>query len=442
MPTREEYGAQPPIELLRQWFDQGGWYDRKDLSFRKLIDLTFVASMGPPGGGRQEITPRFLRHFNIIGYVEMSDSSKQLIFGTILRTFLSSFENNLAMMTEGIVKASIHLFNRIILELLPTPSKSHYTFNLRDLAKIFQGILMIDSKNITTSAQLARVWVHESQRVFVDRLTCDEDRDLIQSMLRSNVESFLNVPWYDVITRTDQNEAAPLIFGDFMNKGAEIRIYHEISDMNSLKTIVEEYLADYNTETKQPMPLVMFQDALQHVARITRILRQPQGNALLLGVGGSGRQSMTRLASYISGYSVMSVEIIKGYSYSNWRDDIRKILLLAGVKDKPITFLFSDNQIIDERMIEDINNILNSGDVPNLYLPEDIEAISNACRIECQKKKLAPTKLNIFSQYIVRVRRNIHICVAMSPLGEAFRNRLRNFPSLVNCSTIDWFTNW
>ena len=93
-------------------------------------------------------------------------------------------------------------------------------------------------------------------------------------------------------------------------------------------------------------------------------------------------------------------------------------------------------------MVEDINNILNSGDVPNLYAPEDLEAISSACRIECQRKKIPPTKLNIFSQYIVRVRKNIHLCVCMSPLGEAFRNRLRNYPSLVNCCTIDWFSSW
>jgi dynein heavy chain len=93
-------------------------------------------------------------------------------------------------------------------------------------------------------------------------------------------------------------------------------------------------------------------------------------------------------------------------------------------------------------MVEDINNILNSGDVPNLYAPEDLEAIAGVCRLECQKRKIPPTKLNIFAQYLIRVRRNIHLCVAMSPLGEAFRNRLRNFPSLVNCCTIDWFTNW
>jgi dynein heavy chain len=96
-------------ELLRQWFDQGGWYDRKDkdLSFRKIIDITFVASMGPPGGGRQIITPRFLRHFNIIGYVEMSDSSKSLIFGSILRHFLSPFDAGMKAFRSVIAITSV-----------------------------------------------------------------------------------------------------------------------------------------------------------------------------------------------------------------------------------------------------------------------------------------------------------------------------------------------
>ena len=142
------------------------------------------------------------------------------------------------------------------------------------------------------------------------------------------------------------------------------------------------------------------------------------------------------------GFQLSVVEIVKGYTMNDWRDDLRRILMLAGVKNVQTTFLFSDVQIIDERMVEDLNNILNAGDVPNLYAPEDLEAISTACRVECQKRKLPPTKLNIFSQYLNRVRKNIHLVIAMSPLGEVFRNRLRNYPSLVNCCTIDWFTAW
>ena len=404
----------------------------------QLIDLVFVASMGPPGGGKQDVTPRFLRHFNIIGYVEMSKSSTSMIFSMILGDFLSNFEGGLVAMTEDLVHSSIDVFDTIVRELLPTPSKSHYTFNLRDLAKIFQGVLMIDAKKVNEKGQLARCWVHENLRVFGDRLTCNEDREWLHDVLEKQVTDTLGLDWADVVPNTQ------LIMGDFMNPDVEpaSRVYEEIEDMAKLKFIVEEYLADHNAESKQPMPLVMFTDALEHVAKVARVLRQPQGNALLLGVGGSGRQSMTKLATYIMGFQLSVVEIVKGYTMNDWREDLKRILMLAGVKNVQTTFLFSDVQIIDERMVEDLNNILNAGDVPNLYAPEDLESISVACRVECQKRKLPPTKLNIFSQYLNRVRKNIHLVIAMSPLGEVFRNRLRNFPSLVNCCTIDWFTAW
>lgn len=65
-----------------------------------------------------------------------------------------------------------------------------------------------------------------------------------------------------------------------------------------------------------------------------------------------------------------------------------------------------------------------------------------ACKAECIKKQLPPTKMNIFTIYLSRVRKNIHLIIAMSPLGSAFTTRLRMFPSLVNCCTIDWFTEW
>ncbi|CAM9395368.1 unnamed protein product, partial [Hapterophycus canaliculatus] len=136
------------------------------------------------------------------------------------------------------------------------------------------------------------------------------------------------------------------------------------------------------------------------------------------------------------------VEISKGYAVSDWRDDVKRCLLGAGLKNKPTTFLFSDVQIVNEVMLEDINNILNAGDVPNLYAPEDLDAIMSACRVDCQRKRIPPTKVNIFAQYVTRVRSCIHLVICMSPIGSAFRDRLRMFPSLVNCCTIDWFTEW
>jgi dynein heavy chain len=123
------------------------------------------------------------------------------------------------------------------------------------------------------------------------------------------------------------------------------------------------------------MKLVMFLDACEHVARICRILRQPLGNGLLLGVGGSGRQSLTRLATYISNYRQFQIEVVKGYTMRDWRDNVKTVLMQAGIENKPTTFIFVDTQIINEQMLEDINNILNSGEIAGLYRAEDLDPI-------------------------------------------------------------------
>jgi len=437
MPKREEYGAQPPIEILRQWFDQSGWYDRKELTFRTIIDLTFICSMGPPGGGKQMITQRFLRHFNTIGYTEMSDAGKAIIFETIMSSFLGHFEAKVDYLCKPLVSGTIQLFNTIIAELLPTPAKSHYTFNLRDLAKVFQGTMMIEPKKVKDNNDLVRCWAHECKRVFADRLINNSDHQWFEKTVRNIMSTKLECDYDEIMGGVER-----LIYGDYMVPGADPRIYEQVEDMVNLKSTIEEYLMDYNAESKQPMPLVMFMDAIEHVSKIARVLRQPMGNCLLLGVGGSGRQSMTKLATFVSGFGLVQVEIAKGYGKAEWREDVKNCLLSAGVKNKQTTFLFSDTQIVMESMLEDINGILNSGDIPNLYAAEDIDAISGACRVECQKKKIPPTKLNIFNQYLIKVRANIHVVLAMSPLGEVFRERLRMFPSLVNCSTIDWFSEW
>ena len=114
----------------------------------------------------------------------------------------------------------------------------------------------------------------------------------------------------------------------------------------------------------------------------------------------------------------------------------------AGLICSAQVFLFTDTQIVNEQFVETINSVLNSGDVPNLYNVEDMDAIAQACRPTCQALGLQPTKNNLFAAYLSRVKANVHVVLAFSPVGDAFRNRLRMFPSLVNCCTIDWFREW
>ncbi|CAB1101954.1 unnamed protein product [Ectocarpus sp. CCAP 1310/34] len=437
MPTKEFYGAQPPIELLRQWFDSGGWYDRKALQFRLIIDVVFVCACGPPGGGRNPVTARFFRHFNIVAYTAMQDDSMTLIFRTIFGNFLERFSAECKTLAEPIVAATVAMYNTILADLRPTPAKSHYTYNLRDLSKVFQGMLMMDHRRVSTAADLARVWVHETRRVFADRLISYEDKDWFEDLAKKQGAEHLGLDWDETIGAPGTKRSF-LMYADFLIPGAEPKV----KDFENLQSTVEEYLGEFNGESKQPMHLVMFGDAIEHVSRISRVIRQPMGNALLLGVGGSGRQSLTRLATFMADFVLFQIEIAKNYGTVEWHEDLKVCLMQAGVDDKSVVFLFNDTQIVNEGMLEDVNNILNSGDVPNLYGPEEMDRIMTACRPICAKKRIPATKLNVFAQYINRVRANIHIVLCMSPLGEAFRTRLRMFPSIVNCCTIDWFMEW
>ena len=88
MPQLEEYGAQPPIELLRQFMDYSGWYGRNN-AFREMVDCLFIAAMGPPGGGRNPVTSRYIRHFSMVGVSEVADETLSSIFTTILDWHLS-----------------------------------------------------------------------------------------------------------------------------------------------------------------------------------------------------------------------------------------------------------------------------------------------------------------------------------------------------------------
>ena len=439
MPRKEVYGAQPPIEIIRQWMDHKSWFNRKvkDKVRMTIQDIVFIAAMGPPGGGRSYITQRMERHFNIVTYTDLDTTSINKIFLTILTAFLCKFDPSVVNILPKIMEQTINIYYNVIKELLPTPAKSHYTFNLRDISKIIQGCCSAYIKSTQEAIDLVRLWIHENHRVFGDRLVSTEDKQLLNNMLEERVEQEFGFSHKDIYLQER------IIFGDYMN-GIEVdpRYYIMVSNTKELVEKIEGYLEDYNAESRHQMKLVMFLDACDHVSRICRVLRQPQGHALLLGVGGSGRQSLARLASFISNIKCFNVEVIKGYNMEQWKSDLKDILKTAGVQDKPTTFLFVDTQIIDEEMLEHINNILNTGDVPNLYKKEDQEDIDKAGYKECLAKGLPTTKMNKFTQYLAKIKKNIHVVLAMSPLGDVFTSRLRKFPSLVNCCTIDWFTEW
>ena len=452
MPQVEEYGAQPPIELLRQFMDYSGWYDRRELTFRNLVDMQFIAAMGPPGGGRNNVTNRYLRHYHVICATPFNAATLTKIFSTLVEWWMRTkgLPEELHECQSSLVKGTIELYQTVQRELLPTPMKSHYTFNLRDVSKVFQGVCSTTKESVADKGSLTRLWVHESLRVFADRLTDEPDRRWFFDMSKRLTEKHFDASFDEVFARLDADgdgvvdptELRRLMFGDFLIPGADPKVYGEVLEYDQLHAVVTEYLTDFNSTSKKPMHLVLFLYALEHVCRICRMISQPGGHALLVGVGGSGRQSLTRLAAYIQEFEIHQIELSKSYGRTEWHDDLKKVMKLAGEANKNTVFLFSDTQIQHEYFVEDISNLLNTAEVPNLMESGDMVTIFENIRGRAKQAGMDGNKDLMNNFFISEVRKNLHVVLCFSPVGDAFRERLRKFPSLVTCTTIDWFTAW
>lgn len=458
MPEVETYGAQPPIELLRQLIDSGGWYDLKEKSWRSIVDTSVVAAMGPAGGGRNGVTPRFLRHFNLLCFSEFDDATLKRIFITVISWHFTqySFSADVTAIGAEIVDATLSTYRAVMESLLPTPQKTHYAFNLRDFSRVIQGVLLCRPSESFNRASLIRLWSHEALRVFSDRLIDDTDRSWFHGHLEGMCSKKFNCSFHDIFQHLGNENSRDitmdamrgLVFGDFMGEDPSeaTPIYEEIPDFSNLSTRMDEYLRDFNATSRKPMDLVLFNFAVEHVSRICRILRMPGGNSLLVGVGGSGRQSVSRLATHICGYNIFQIEISKNYTNNEWREDLKSILKEAGTGSQPVTFLFSDTQIKNETFVEDISNMLNSGEVPNIFPSDERASICEAVRPHARQifGKMAGdmSTQELYAYFITRIKQNLHIVLAFSPIGDAFRERLRKFPALINCCTINWFTAW
>nr|XP_036867942.1 dynein heavy chain 6, axonemal [Manis javanica] len=302
------------------------------------------------------------------------------------------------------------------------------------------GILQCDPGTMREEIQIFRLFCHECQRVFHDRLINNEDKHYFHAILTEMANKH-----FGITIGLEYFLTKPIIFGDFIKFGADNidRIYDDMPDMEKIANVLQDYLDDYNLINPKEVKLVFFQDAIEHVSRIARMIRQERGNALLVGVGGTGKQSLSRLAAHICGYKCLQIELNRGYNYDSFHDDLRKLYKLAGVDDRNMVFLFTDTQIVVEEFLEDINNILNSGEVPNLFEKDELEQVLAATRPRAKEAGISEgNRDEVFQYFISRVRQKLHIVLCMSPVGEAFRSRCRMFPSLVNCCTIDWFVQW
>ncbi|TPP59989.1 Dynein heavy chain 10 axonemal [Fasciola gigantica] len=437
MPQVDTYGTQQPIALLKLLIERKGVYDRgKDLNWKRMQDIGYFAAMDRPDGGRSEVDPRFISLFSVLNVCSPSEDTLLLIYNSILAGHTTQFDIAVRESSNMITAMTIKLFSFVTVQLPPTPAKFHYIFNMRDLSRIYCGLCLMTVDRFSRKDQLVRLWLHEVHRVIMDRLISDSDQQMIKEYIHEQItENCSDCMEYACVE--------PLLFGDYRNAmdESEMRIYEDLLDYENCRSICQEILENYN-ESVGSLRMVLFDDALSHLTRIERVIRMHGGHTLLVGVGGSGKSSLTRVAAYAAGYELFEIHLCRGYGEREFRDELKTLFMSLGMENKATVFMFTDQHVVEEGFLELINNLLTSGSVPALFADDERESIVAELRDEAVASGYATARESVWQYFIQKASGNLHMVLCMSPVGDTLRTRCRNFPGVVNSTTIDWFFPW
>ena len=332
MPKIDIYGTQQPLALALYLIGRLTLYQRGgDLELREIVDTQFVGCTTPAGAGNNRVDPRVMSLFSVFNITSPSREATEKIYTQILERHAEEFADDIKAAVPKITQATMSLYYTIIEKLPRTPVKFHYIFNLRDLSRIYEGLLQSTVDKFDTKEKFIRLWRNESARVFSDRLINSTDKELIGITVMGEIvkEFFADISEY--VSKD------PILFGDYAmanptdDEAEDPRLYEDLGDIDNIKEKLDRMLEDYGFDHK-PMNLVLFNDALKHVTKIHRIIRFPKGCGLLVGFGGSGKQSLTKLATFTACYDLFTISLVRGYKENDFREDLRGLYKLVLLK--------------------------------------------------------------------------------------------------------------
>ncbi|PFH32513.1 putative dynein gamma chain, flagellar outer arm [Besnoitia besnoiti] len=451
MPFVNSWGDQITLELARQLIEQGGVYflekDKRG-DFKAMVGLQYLGAMNHPGGGRNDIPNRLKSKFFSFNMILPSLTSVDNIYGAMLRARFTpkAASVKIADLSTRLTKATIDLWLDVKKTLLPTPSRFHYIFNMRDLSRVFQGILACSLEVLTSEARLVGLWKHECIRVFADKLARESDKAFVHETAHrvcathfgeDLAKAVENTPWFvDFLRDGVEDESGEVLPAP--------KVYEPAPSLDAVRAKANFYLDNFNEENpSKQMNLVLFDAAVKHLMTISRIIQLPRGSAMLVGVGGSGKQSLARLAAHIAGHFTFQITLTKGYNDNALFDDLRGLYVSAGQKNQPTTFILTDLEIKSESFLEYMNSLLSTGEVAGLFAKDERDNMVAERRADFLKERpdQEETLVNLYNFFLDRVRDNLHVVLCFSPLSPKFAERAQKFPALFS-TAIDWFLPW
>ncbi|KAJ5213598.1 hypothetical protein N7449_000767 [Penicillium cf. viridicatum] len=430
LPAPDRYGTQRAISFLRQLVEQNGFWRTTDKTWVTLDRIQFVGACNPPtDAGRTPMAERFLRHAPLI----MVDYPGEISLNQIYGTFNSAVLKILPLLrgySEALTRAMVQFYLESQARFTPQ-IQPHYVYSPRELTRWVRGLYEAIKPLETLSVEgLVRIWAHEALRLFQDRLVDEDERAwTADAVRRIALEHFPTI---------DDQEAlkGPILFSNWLSKN-----YIPV-EQESLREFVKARLRTF-CEEEVDVPLVLFNDVLEHALRIDRVFRQPQGHLILIGVSGSGKTTLSRFVAWMNGLKVFQIKVHGKYSSEDFDDDLRSVLRRAGCKGEKICFIMDESNVLDSGFLERMNTLLANAEVPGLFEGDEFSSLMTACKEGAQRQGLLlDSQEELYKWFTSQIVKNLHVVFTMNPPEEGLSSKAATSPALFNRCVLNWMGDW
>ena len=430
LPAPDSYGTQRVIAFLRQLVEQNGFWRTSDRSWVTLDRIQFVGACNPPtDAGRHPLGLRFLRHAPLVMVDYPGQLSLMQIYGTFnnaVMKILPPLRGQADALTRAMVDFYLRSQTRFTTQIQP-----HYVYSPRELTRWVRGIYEAIKPLETLSLEgLVRIWAHEALRLFQDRLVSEDERQWTAVLVHETVEKHFPIVDLESALR------GPILFSNWLSKN------YVTVEQEQLREFVKARLKTF-CEEEMDVPLVLFNDVLEHALRIDRVFRQPQGHLILIGTSGSGKTTLSKFVAWMNGLTIFQIKVHGRYSAEDFDEDLRSVLRACGCKSQKICFIMDEANVLDSGFLERMNTLLANGEVPGLFEGDEYATLMTQCKEAAQRQGLlldSPEELyKWFTQQIVR---NLHVVFTMNPPRDGLSSRAATSPALFNRCVLNWMGDW
>ncbi|XP_075054902.1 cytoplasmic dynein 2 heavy chain 1 [Mixophyes fleayi] len=449
LPKPDKWGTNTLVAFLQQILTYHGFYD-DNLEWVGLENIQIVASMSAGGTiGRHKLTTRFTSVVRICAIDYPEREQLQTICSSYLEPVL---HQNLKKHPVWSSVSKIHQLAGSMVQVyeqvrmkFSVDDHSHYLFTPCILTRWILGLFRYDLTAESAKPSQDRVLeivAYEGRRLFRDRIVTSKELNVFDNILISVLQGdwgsdvLDNVSGCFYVTWGALHEV-----GAVLAPGQPLPPHgRPLGRLNSadFKDVINKGVIQFSRDNRE-LDILLFNEVLDYVSRVDRVLSFPGGSLLLAGRSGVGRRTVTSLISHMHGAVLFSPKISRGYELKQFKNDLKQVMQLAGIEGQQVVFLLEDYQYVHPTMLEMINSLLSSGEVPGLYTMEELEPLLSPLKDQASEDGFTGP---LFAYFTYRVQQNLHIVLIMDCTNTNFTLNCESNPALYKKCSVQWMEGW